>query len=73
MVLLREVIVLNEVNNLSNIWLVLNNIRDVADRAQYLLKNENYNQLALELAEIFNISDNGMRNIDTKIIELHQN
>ena len=66
-------IVLNEVNNLSNIWLVLNNIRDVADRAQYLLKNENYNQLALELAEIFNISDNGMRNIDTKIIELHQN
>ncbi len=66
-------IVLNEVNNLSNIWLVLNNIRDVADRAQYLLKNENYNQLALELAEIFKISDNGMRNIDTKIIELHQN
>lgn len=66
-------IVLNEVNNLSNIWLVLNNIRDVADRAQYLLKNENYNQLALELAEIFKISDNGMQNIDTKIIELHQN
>ncbi|HHY18903.1 MAG TPA: hypothetical protein GX522_03310 [Firmicutes bacterium] len=64
---------MNEVNNLSNIWLVLNNIRDVADRAQYLLKNENYNQLALELAEIFKISDNGMQNIDTKIIELHQN